>query len=401
MNHYMTSEPVYYEEPYLKSLEVTVISITEDGILLDKTICYPEGGGQSGDRGRIGGCPLLDTVKGKEGAILHKADNPTFKVGDTVLIELDWEHRYHYMQMHTAQHVASGIMHSCFNIATVSVHQGEKILTIETDQDEISDSICYDIEQGINQSVREAHPLRYEVASQEDALKLPLRRSIKVDSDEVRLVIVEDVDVTACGGLHLANTSEVILFQYEGQEKLRGHVRLIFSVGDEALTRIRDNRTLVAQLCTLHSAQRENLLEVETKFLEQVAQDRYLLGKKAERLASLMLASLIAKAELIEDIPFVLWEVEEDIDMKQVASVFFQVEDLALCAAKVEHGKLLWLVGLAGKASTLLDFNASRKMLLDPISGKGGGKGSLFQGVGAGVPKTFFSAFTKALNENN
>jgi len=397
----MNSRPVYYEEPYLKSLEATVVAITDDGIILDKTICYPEGGGQSGDRGKIGGCPLLDTVKGKEGVILHKVENPTFKVGDTVLIELDWEHRYHYMQMHTAQHVASGILHSRFNIGTVSVHQGEKILTIETDQDEIQASTCLALEEGVNQSVREAHPLRYEVESQEEVLKLSLRRSIKVKSDEVRLVLIEDVDVAACGGLHLANTSEVVLFQYEGQEKVRDHVRLIFSVGDEALQKIRDNRALVDQLCTMHSAQRENLLEVETKFLEQVAQDRYLLGKKAERVASLMLASLVAGAELVKDIPFVLWEVEEDIDMKQVASAFSQMEDIALCAAKVDNGKLLWLVGLAGKASTLLNFNASRKQLLDPISGKGGGKGSLFQGVGTGVPKTFFSAFTKALNETN
>jgi len=397
----MNSRPVYYEEPYLKSLEATVVAITDDGILLDKTICYPEGGGQSGDRGKIGGCPLLDTVKGNEGGILHKVENPTFTVGATVLIELDWEHRYHYMQMHTAQHMASGILHSRFTIGTVSVHQGEKILTIETDQDEIQASTCLALEEGVNQSVREAHPLRYEVESQKEVLKLSLRRSVKVKSDEVRLVLIEDVDVAACGGLHLANTSEVVLFQYEGQEKVRDHVRLIFSVGDEALQKIRDNRALVDQLCTMHSAQRENLLEVETKFLEQVAQDRYLLGKKAERVASLMLASLVAGAELVKDIPFVLWEVEEDIDMKQVASAFSQMEDIALCAAKVDNGKLLWLVGLAGKAATLLDFNASRKQLLDPISGKGGGKGSLFQGVGTGIPTTFFSAFTKALNETN
>jgi len=397
----MNSRPVYYEEPYLKSLEAIVVAITDDGIILDKTLCYPEGGGQSGDRGRIGGCPLLDTIKGKEGEILHKVENPTFKLGDTVLVELDWEHRYHYMQMHTAQHVASGILHSRFNIGTVSVHQGEKILTVETDQDEIYALTCYALEDLVNQSVREAHPLRYEVESQETALKLPLRRSIKVESEEVRLVIVEDVDVAACGGLHLANTSEVILFQYEGQEKVRDHVRLIFSVGQEALNRIRDNHTLVDQLCTLHSAQRDTLLEIETKFMDQAAQDKYLLGKKSERVASLILESLVAKADGINNVPCVLWEVEEDIDMKQVASAFSQAEDLALCAAKVENGKLLWLVGLAGKASALLDFNVSRKRLLESISGKGGGKGSLFQGVGTGVPKTFFSAFTKALNENN
>jgi alanyl-tRNA synthetase len=397
----MNSRPVFYEEPYLKSLEATVVAITDEGVVLDRTVCYPEGGGQSGDRGRVGGCTLLDTVKGKDGVILHKVEKPTFSVGDTVLVEIDWDHRYHYMQMHTAQHVASGIMHSCFSIGTVSVHQGESLLTIETDQDEIPSLTCYALEDKVNRSVREGHPLRYEVQSQKDVLKLPLRRSVKVESEEVRLVIVEDVDIAACGGLHLANTSEVALFQYEGQEKLRGHVRLIFSVGEEAQKRIRENKALVDQLCTLHSAQRDTLLEVETRFMDQMAQTRYLIGKKSERVASLMLSSLVGKANLVKDVPLVLWEVEEDIDMKMVASAFTQVEDLALCAAKVEKGKLLWLVGLAGKASALLDFNASRKLLLEPISGKGGGKGSLFQGVGTGIPKTIFSSFTKVVYENN
>ncbi len=397
----MNSKPIYYEDPYLKTLEATVVAITDEGVILDKTICYPEGGGQSGDRGTVGGCPLLDTVMGQGDEILHKVENPTFAVGDTVLVALDWDHRYHYMQMHTAQHIASGILHSRYSIGTVSVHQGEKILTIETDRSSIPTLTCYALEDLVNQSIREAHPLYYREETQSDAQKLALRRSIKVSRETIRLVVVEDVDVTACGGLHVANTREVGLFQYEGQEKLRGHVRLIFSVGEQALISIRENRALVDQLCTLHSAQKETLLEVETLLLEQIGRDRYLLGKKSERVASLVLESLVAKAPLLEDVPVVLWEVEEDIDMKHVASAFAQQEEIALCAAKVEKGKLLWLVGLAGKASTLLDFNACRKLLLDPISGKGGGRGALFQGVGTGVPETLFTAFTKVLYENN
>ncbi|MDT4762558.1 alanine--tRNA ligase-related protein [Sphaerochaeta sp. PS] len=397
----MNSRTVYYEEPYLKTLEATVVAITEEGVILDRTICYPEGGGQSGDRGTIGGCTLLDTVKGEEGTILHKVDNPTFSVGEQVLVVLDWAHRYHYMQMHTAQHVASGLLHSHFGIGTVSVHQGEKILTIETDQGEIPASTCFALEELVNQSVREAHPLSYREEAHEDAMKLKLRRSIKVDNDTIRLVVIEDVDMTACGGLHLANTSEVILFQYEGQEKLRGHVRLIFSVGQEALAMIRENRSLVAQLCTLHSAQRENLLEVERQLLSQIAQDRTQLLKKSEQVAELTLFSLMEKAEQIGGIPLVLWEVGEDIDLKHVGTACAHAGDLALCAAKQEEGKLIWLIGLGGKASALLDFNRSRNRLLAPIEGKGGGRDTLFQGVGKGKPETLFSVFKELLYEHH
>ena len=59
----METRMVYYEEPYRRELTATVTEIRSDGVVLDQTICYPEGGGQGGDRGTIGHAPLLDTTK--------------------------------------------------------------------------------------------------------------------------------------------------------------------------------------------------------------------------------------------------------------------------------------------------------------------------------------------------
>jgi len=393
----MSSKPIYYEQPYAKSLEATVVALTDQGVVLDKTICYPEGGGQSGDRGTIGGCLLLDTHKDEEKVIYHMVKEPTFSVGDTVLIELDWDHRYHYMQMHTAQHVASGLLFSHFGIKTVSVHQGEKRLTIETDQEAIDERTCYELEDLVNKKAREHHPVHYEVHSHEEAEHLGLRRSIKVEDAHIRLVVVDSVDTVACGGLHVANTAEIVLFQYVGQEKLRGHVRLIFAVGDEALAEIRENRNLVSRLCSLHSAQRHVLLEVEEQNLIQSALDRTQLQKKSLQLVSCLLKEKVEKASVFKGVPVVLWNIEDDMDMKQLGTAFTEYEDLALCATKQEKGKLLWLVGLAGKASLFFDFAAERNHLLGGIAGKGGGKAPLFQGVGSGVGETLFKSFMELI----
>lgn len=393
----MHTRPLYYEEPYRRSHTAHVLAIRPDGVILNETICYPEGGGQSGDRGTIGGCILEDTVYGEGGVILHKVVEPTFSIGERVTIELDWDHRFHYMQMHTAQHLGSGLLHTEFSIGTVSVHQGQQILTIETDATEIPLDTCYALEDLVNLHIREAHPLHYKQVRHEEALQLPLRRSVKVDSEEVRLVEIKDIDVIACGGIHLANTSEIVLFQYEGQEKLRGRIRLIFTVGNEALTRIRENRSLVDELCTLHSAQRETLLATEQYFFQQVGKERQLLAQRTERLAALKLENLIAQAPLHKGVPVVLWEIDEDVEMKQVGVAFSQIADLALCCAKMEQGKLLWLVGLAGKAADLMDFQTVRADLLGSIQGKGGGRAPLYQGVGSGQVEDFFQAFTKAI----
>ena len=393
----MSSKPLYYEQPYTKTLESTVIALTDQGVVLDKTICYPEGGGQSGDRGRIGGCLLLDTYKDEEKEIYHVVQNPTFSIGDRVLIELDWSHRYHYMQMHTAQHVASGLLFSDFGIRTVSVHQGEKILTIETDQKEIDEKTCYALEDLVNLKTRENHSVHYEVHPHEEAENLGLRRSIKVKDELIRLVVVDSVDTVACGGLHVANTREIILFQYVGQEKLRGHIRLIFAVGEEALAEIRENRTIVSRLCTLHSASPQQLVEVEEQNLTQAILDHTLLQKKSLQLVSCLLKNKVEKAPVFNGVPVVLWDIEEEMDLKQLGLSFAEYEDLALCATKQEKGKLLWLVGLAGKASGFFDFKIERNHLLEGIEGKGGGKAPLFQGVGRGDGKTLFNSFMELI----
>ena len=129
-------EQHYYDEPYLREYDSRVSEVTEKGLVLEATIAYAEGGGQPGDRGCINGVPFTNTIHEGE-HILHLMDASSFSKGDEVRIVLDWKHRYEYMQQHTAQHLLSGLMFSKFGIGTLAVHQGEDILTIETDREDI------------------------------------------------------------------------------------------------------------------------------------------------------------------------------------------------------------------------------------------------------------------------
>lgn len=396
----MHSKPVYYEEPYRRSLDAVVVDIQEKGVILDRTICYPEGGGQSGDCGTIGGCPLLDTIKDDEKTIFHVVENPTFAVGQAVHIELDWEHRYHYMKMHTAQHVASGLLFHTFGIGTVSVHQGQTLLTVETDATAISSQQCYQLEDLVNHSSREGHAVSYEVHTQESAQKIGLRRSIKVEGDGVRLVVIEGVDTVACGGLHVANTTETGLFQYIGQEKIRGHIRLIFTVDKEALQEIRFNRQLVNELGTLFSSPAPDLLDVVIQARDQANADRNELSRAKSHIAALLLEQQIGKAGQTGGIPVVCWEVPPEVDLKDLANEIPSFGHLALCAVKQDGEKTLWLIALQGDAGGLLDFPKQRNELLASISGKGGGRAPLFQGVGEGEAGKLFSTFRRLLDES-
>jgi alanyl-tRNA synthetase len=111
------TDSIYYREPYLTDLDVVPIALVrEEGrlaVVLDRTICYPEGGGQPGDRARLDDIPIIDTRKGSDGSILHiLADDQTVELGKSYRLSLDWARRYDFMQQHTAQHLVSGVLHA-------------------------------------------------------------------------------------------------------------------------------------------------------------------------------------------------------------------------------------------------------------------------------------------------
>ena len=99
------SVKLYNDHPYLKEFDSKVVRVEENRVVLEKTIFYPNGGGQVGDTGFIDSIRVMDTRTTNSSIthILEKA--PGFKVGDTVHGVLDWERRYRIMKLHTASHI--------------------------------------------------------------------------------------------------------------------------------------------------------------------------------------------------------------------------------------------------------------------------------------------------------
>ena len=138
---------LYYKDPYLKETEATVVEIRNGMVVFDKTIFYPECGGQPGDRGSFGKWVISDTRKDKDGTPLHVIEGELPPLGTTETLSLDWDHRYFYMKEHTAQHLLSSLLYHMYSIGTVAVHQGEEILTIETDRSDIDEDVLLSVEE--------------------------------------------------------------------------------------------------------------------------------------------------------------------------------------------------------------------------------------------------------------
>ncbi len=384
------THPLYYDDSYGMKATATVMELGayrgNPFAILDSTIFYPEGGGQPGDRGDIGSSTVVDTVYDDDGRILHLLTaHPAFKVGDTVEMQLDWSHRYDYMVQHTAQHLLSGLLHHMLGIGTVSVHLGHEDLSIEADAEELEEKDIEKIEDAANKVIREAVAVSAVEVTREDALEMGLRRSVKVDGD-VRIVRIGEYDTIACGGVHVADTSELRFVQYLRSEKIRGHLKTYWVAGDRAIAMVRRNRRIVDEAGTLLSMPPEEIPNGITLLQKQLSEQRYQGNLLALRLAATRLDFMLQG----KDYPLVAFDASNwsDDEFKALPETILDKAAIALCAVKSrDDGRLAWMVALKGTKNDVALFQTIRSDLLPLIEGKGGGKPPLWQGVGNDASK--------------
>ena len=101
-------------------------------LVLDSTIFFPTGGGQSCDLGTINGVEVIDVFE-KENIVYHilKGCDASIETGDTVSLEIDWDRRFDNMQRHCGEHILSGIFFRLFGGVNRGFHMGEDYMTID------------------------------------------------------------------------------------------------------------------------------------------------------------------------------------------------------------------------------------------------------------------------------
>lgn len=371
-------DKLYYNDPYCRSLKCTVTSVEHTDkateVKTDCTIFYPESGGQPGDRGKLGDFTVLDTRKASDGdSILILEPSAKVNVDDNLELVLDWDHRYFFMVMHTAQHLLSGLLFTMFKIGTVAVHQGEEYLTIETDKAEILSDVIDALVLETNAKIRENHRIIYREMSHSDAEALGLRRSIKVEGD-VRIVEIEDVDRIACGGVHVARTGEMGLIYCLGHEQIRGHVRLYFNCGQKALENLLRDNKVISSLNRTFSCHADELEQKISTLSASLTESKAQVANAQKRLARFEMEKATDKDGIC------ILDCEEGSDLQSYAQNVPDFSDLAMLALCPENGRTKWLIALKGKYEKI-DFNGLIRPQLAIIDAKGGGRSPVFQGV--------------------
>jgi alanyl-tRNA synthetase len=243
------TERLYYTDCYLREFQGRVVDCADNGrrVYLDRTAFYPTSGGQPFDTGTLGGARVIDVVE-EGGRIAHILDRP-LPAGETAGA-VDWERRYGHMQQHTGQHLLSAVLQELYRIPTVSFHLGSEASTIDVDG-WLTPEQMGNIELRCAEVVSEARPVR--ISFEESAAGLDLRKA-SAREGTLRIVTIEGLDRSACGGTHLRSTAEIGPVLLGRTEKVRSTLRLEFVCGQRALRRARADHAALAAIARVLSA---------------------------------------------------------------------------------------------------------------------------------------------------
>lgn len=197
------------------SAVVTETDVDRDGsilIALDRTVFFPEGGGQPCDTGTIGGFTVTD-VRERNGVIWHKlAGECGLKAGSTAEALIDWERRFCNMQRHCGEHILSGAFFKLYGAVNRGFHMGDEYMTVDmslegdTSYSEITWDMAIAAERLANETIWKDLPVTAQhYATKEDASERRLRKELTIERD-ITIVTVggqnEPADACACCGTH-------------------------------------------------------------------------------------------------------------------------------------------------------------------------------------------------------
>ncbi|MFT4867750.1 MAG: alanyl-tRNA synthetase [Candidatus Nanohaloarchaea archaeon] len=338
-----TTEKIYYSDEYRKEMKAEVKAVRDEWIVLDRTVFYPEGGGQEPDKGELvhGDNEYRVTDVQKQGeVILHKVPEHSLEKRDEVEGRINWERRFQLMQHHSTTHLVNG---ASVEILGNHINQAGAHKTVEkgrldiTHYEKLSREELDEIEEEVRENIWKDLKIKREKlrkAEAEQKYGFRIYQGGAPPGNKVRIIKIVDeeenkvVDVEACGGTHLDKTSEAEEFLITSSNKVQdGVIRLNYKAGEAAEQHINQIRTRIEKiadklgvekpenhreaqrkLCSIFSVEPEHLESTVENFLEDndgleskiVSLSRYLDEK--QQVPRIESDTLVERAESLFDV---------------------------------------------------------------------------------------------------
>lgn len=372
------TERIYYRD--MTALAFDAAAIAHDGaptrVVLDRSAFYPTSGGQPHDTGTLGGARVVDVLD-DDARIVHVVDAPV-ALGP-VHGAIDAPRRRDYTVQHTAQHLVSALAGDRFGWSTESVHFGADHATIEFGVADARDAQLADLERWTRDAIAEARPVTIGFEDAADAMARGLRK-LPARDGEIRIVTIDGLDRSACGGTHVATTAAIGALHLLGLEKVRGHVRLSWLAGDRAVAHARGRDALARDLANALSCSVEELGDLVPKRQQELLAARERIETLERELAGLRLRALVdATAPGVDGVRRVVYRAEADSPalLRAMAQGAGALERVLFVATGGPPPSVM--VGTS--ADSGVDAGAALKTALGAVGGRGGGSPRFAQGT--------------------
>jgi alanyl-tRNA synthetase len=369
------TERLYYADSYLREFRARVTERSPDGrrIYLDRTAFYPTSGGQPHDTGAIAGVPLVD-VEDEGERIAHVVAAPVS--AEEVDCRIDWDRRFDHMQQHSGQHLLSAVFVERFGIATVSFHLGQESCSIDLETPTLEPARVLEAERRANQAVFENRPIAISFADSAETRDL---RKPSAREGTLRIVSIEGLDRSACGGTHVARTGEIGTILLRKLDRIRNTVRVEFLCGGRAVGRARADFDALSRVAQMVSGSLDEAPELVAAQFEAARNTDKLRRKLEEDLAQYQGRELYAATAADEaGVRRVLRRLPSGNleNLRGMAQSFTAQAQAVFIAALDEPPAVL----LAVSADSAIDAGKLLKAALTQAGGRGGGNPRMAQG---------------------
>ena len=380
------TQKLYDNDSYATEFDAVVLRCEKTGDLykteLDRTLFFPEEGGQCSDKGTIDGKTIFHADLCGD-TIYHYSTEP-FCEGKTVHGKIDFKLRFRNMQNHSGEHIICGVAHKLFGCENVGFHLGDDYVTMD-----LSLPLSYEdierIEYLANEAVFKNMPVTARYLTQEE-IETETYRAKGDITENVRLVTIGDADKCACCAPHVKYTGEIGMIKILDAIHYKGGMRLSILCGFDALSDYNKRYKASKEISTLISVKQEDIAEGVRKLTEDISRLKIKLSEKTKQIIKSKIDSLAHT-----DRNICLFANDLDAGYLRLAANDLKEKTSGFAVVLTGSDEAGYRYIIISKEKDVSEITAKANSAL---KGKGGGKGNMSSGT-FGVPQEEIQSFFK------
>lgn len=366
------TQKLYDNDSHATEFDAVVLGCEKMGDVykteLDRTLFFPEEGGQCSDRGHVDGVEIIGAELCGD-TIYHISLEP-LTVGKSVHGSIDFALRFRNMQNHSGEHIICGIAHKLYGYENVGFHLGEKVVTMDLSGELSADDIKK-IELLANEAVVRNMPVTAYYPTDDELASMDFRAKGEIDG-KVRVVTIGDVDSCACCAPHVKHTGEIGIIKIIDAMRHRGGMRLSILCGFDALRDYDERCEAAKSISGLLSVPQNEIAQGVQNLLDDTNHLRAELSQKEKKLSELAAASVQAT-----DANICLFCTDADGDiLRRMANILKEkTPRLAIALSGSDECGYTYVMAISSGdiAPFATDANSA-------LNGRGGGKGTMASG---------------------